>query len=60
MFDATKLNDEELNALCNQLSYDIYRETVDGDLWLSEEELQKIIDEEAECKRELKRRGLLK
>lgn len=60
MFDATKLTDKELNELCNYLSYEIYRETVDGDLWLSEEELQEAIDEEGECKRELKRRGLLK
>ena len=59
MFDATKLTNEELNNLCNYLSYEIYRETVDGDLWLSEEELQEAIDEEGECKRELKRRGLL-
>lgn len=60
MFDASKLTNQELNELCKELSYEIYRETVDGDLWLSEEELQEIIDEEAECKRELKRRGLLK
>ena len=60
MFDATKLTNEELNNLCNYLSYEIYRETVDGDLWLSEEELQEAIDQEGDCKRELKRRGLLK
>lgn len=60
MFDVTKLSNQELNDLCNYLSYEIYRETVDGDLWLSEEELQEAIDEEGECKRELKRRGLLK
>lgn len=60
MFNAAKLSNQELNNLCNQLSYNIYRETVDGDLWLSEEELQEIIDEEAECKRELRRRGFLK
>ena len=60
MFDATKLTNEELNNLCNYLSYEIYRETVDGDLWLSEEELQEAIDQEGDCKRELRRRGLLK
>ena len=58
MFDVTKLSNRELNDLCNYLSYEIYRETVDGDLWLSEEELQEAINQEAECKRELKRRGL--
>lgn len=58
MFDASKLNNEELIELCKQLSYDIYRETVDEDLWWSEEELQEAINQEAECKRELKRRGL--
>ena len=58
MFDVTKLSDKDLNDLCCQLSYDIYRETVDGDLWWSNEELQEAIDEEAACKRELKRRGL--
>lgn len=60
MFDVTKLSNQELNDLCNQLSYEIYRETVDGDMWWTEEELQEAIDEEGECKRELKRRGLLK
>lgn len=58
MFDASKLTNEELIELCKQLSYDIYRETVDEDLWWSEEELQEAINQEAECKRELKRRGL--
>ena len=60
MFDATKLTNEELNNLCNYLSYAIYRETVDEDLWWTEAELQEAIDEESECKRELRRRGLLK
>lgn len=58
MFDVTKLTNEELNEFCNKLSYEIYRETVDGDMWWTEEELQEAIDEEGECKRELKRRGL--
>lgn len=60
MFDATKLSNQELNDLYGQLSYAIYRETVDGDMWWSEEELQEAIDQEGDCKRELKRRGLLK
>lgn len=60
MFDVKKLSDKELDELYGQLSYDIYRETVDGDMWWSNEELQEAIDEESECKRELKRRGLLK
>ena len=60
MFDVKKLSDKELDELYGQLSYEIYRETVDGDMWWTEEELQEAIDEESECKRELKRRGLLK
>lgn len=60
MFNAAKLSNQELNNLCNQLSYAIYRETVDGDLWWTEEELQEAIDQESDCKRELRRRGLLK
>lgn len=60
MFDATKLSNEKLNSLYGQLSYAIYRETVDGDMWWTEAELQEAIDEESECKRELRRRGLLK
>ena len=60
MFDATKLTNEDLNALYGQPAYEIYRETVDGDLWWSSEELQEAIDQEADCERELKRRGLLK
>ena len=60
MFDVKKLSDKELDELYGQLSYAIYRETVDEDLWWTEEELEEAIDQEGDCKRELRRRGLLK